>query len=170
MQKQVLSIVAGAFTLGAVLLSSPGAITPAAHAAPEASIVQLAQHTPDLSILVEAVSAAGLVDALNGEQRLTVFAPTNEAFAALLQQLGVTKEELLASKELLTQVLLHHVVAGDVLSGQVVTSAGLTTLAGTTLTPELMDGAAYVNGARVVAVDIEAANGVVHVIDRVMLP
>ena len=98
--------------------------------------MQLAQHTPDLSILVEAVSAAGLVDALNGEQRLTVFAPTNEAFAALLQQLGVTKEELLASKELLTQVLLHHVVAGDVLSGQVVTSAGLTTLAGTTLTPE----------------------------------
>jgi len=170
MQKQVLSIVAGAFTLGAVLFSTPAATMSVAHAAPEASIVHLAQHTPDLSILVEAVSAAGLVDALNGDQRLTVFAPTNEAFAALLEQLGVSKEDLLASKELLTQVLLHHVVAGDVLSGQVVTSPALTTLAGTTLTPEVVDGVAYVSGARVVAVDIEATNGVVHVIDRVMLP
>lgn len=77
-------------------------------------IVQIAQSNPELSILVEAVGAAGLVDTLKGRGPYTVFAPTNAAFASLLSELGVSKEQLLADKALLTTVLTYHVVPGTV--------------------------------------------------------
>ena len=102
------------------------------HAPP--NIVATAQATPNLSILVEAVVAAGLVDALSAPGPLTVFAPTNAAFAALLAELGVTKEALLADKPLLTAVLTYHVVSGRVLKDQVPVNTPIATLQGASFT------------------------------------
>jgi uncharacterized surface protein with fasciclin (FAS1) repeats len=143
--------------------------------APTRNIVQLAQATPDLSILVEAVTAADLGGALSGAGPLTVFAPTNAAFAGLLQELGVTKEELLANKALLTAVLQYHVVSGEVRKADIPLGKAITPLGGGFFKIDAVDGSAVVTDgrnrtAKVVAADLEATNGVVHVIDRVILP
>jgi len=139
---------------------------------PATNIVQVAQSLPQFSILVEAVVAAGLVDALSGTGPLTVFAPTNDAFAARLAELGVTKEALLANRELLTQVLTYHVVPGRVLRAQVPVGTPITTLQGETFT---VDASLAITdqrsrSANIVATDVFASNGVVHVLDRVILP
>ena len=140
------------------------------HAPP--NIVATAQATPNLSILVEAVVAAGLVDALSAPGPLTVFAPTNAAFAALLAELGVTKEALLADKPLLTAVLTYHVVSGRVLKDQVPVNTPIATLQGASFTVgsdlRITDGRG--RQAAIVATDILCSNGVVHLIDRVILP
>ena len=140
------------------------------HAPP--NIVATAQATPNLSILVEAVVAAGLVDALSAPGPLTVFAPTNAAFAALLTELGVTKEALLADKSLLTAVLTYHVVSGRVLKDQVPVNTPIATLQGASFTVggdlRITDGRG--RQAASVATDILCSNGVVHLIDRVILP
>lgn len=140
------------------------------HAPP--NIVATAQATPNLSILVEAVVAAGLVDALSAPGPLTVFAPTNAAFAALLAELGVTKEALLADKPLLTAVLTYHVVSGRVLKDQVPVNTPIATLQGASFTVggdlRITDGRGRL--AAIVATDILCSNGVVHLIDRVILP
>ncbi len=140
------------------------------HALP--NIVATAQATPNLSILVEAVVAAGLVDALSAPGPLTVFAPTNAAFAALLTELGVTKEALLADKPLLTAVLTYHVVSGRVLKDQVPVNTPIATLQGASFTVggdlRITDGRG--RQAAIVATDILCSNGVVHLIDRVILP
>jgi len=135
-------------------------------------IVQTAQALPQFSILVDAVVAAGLVDALKAPGPLTVFAPTNDAFAALLAELGVTADQLLADTPLLTQVLTYHVVAGRVLATGIVPGAPVTTLQGATFTVgadlRITDG--RLRSAGIVATDVLTSNGVVHVIDRVILP
>lgn len=140
------------------------------HAPP--NIVATAQATPNLSILVEAVVAAGLVDALSAPGPLTVFAPTNAAFAALLSELGVSKEALLADKPLLTAVLTYHVVSGRVLKDQVPVNTPIATLQGATFSVgadlRINDGRG--RQAAIVATDILCSNGVVHLIDRVILP
>ena len=140
------------------------------HAPP--NIVATAQATPNLSILVEAVVAAGLVDALSAPGPLTVFAPINAAFAALLAELGVTKEALLADKPLLTAVLTYHVVSGRVLKDQVPVNTPIATLQGASFTVggdlRITDGRG--RQAAIVATDILCSNGVVHLIDRVILP
>lgn len=140
------------------------------HAPP--NIVATAQATPNLSILVEAVVAAGLVDALSAPGPLTVFAPTNAAFAALLTELGITKEALLADKPLLTAVLTYHVVSGRVLKDQVPVNTPIATLQGASFTVggdlRITDGRG--RQAAIVATDILCSNGVVHLIDRVILP
>jgi uncharacterized surface protein with fasciclin (FAS1) repeats len=136
------------------------------------NVVQQAQADPRLSILVEAVTAADLGATLSGTGPFTVFAPTNDAFAALLQELGVTKDQLLANKPLLTAVLTYHVVPGRVTQAQIPLNTPVTTVQGQTLTVN----ASYVitdqrsRTARIVQADIAATNGVVHVIDRVILP
>ena len=136
------------------------------HAPP--NIVATAQATPNMSILVEAVVAAGLVDALSAPGPLTVFAPTNAAFAALLAELGVTKEALLADKPLLTAVLTYHVVPGKVMAADV--KAGkVKTVQGSEITVTTAGGV-KVDAANVVKTDIVADNGVIHVIDSVILP
>lgn len=139
---------------------------------PAENIVQVAQAAPDFSILVDAVVAAGLVDVLSGPGPFTVFAPTNAAFAALLAELGVTADELLADTELLTAVLTYHVVPGRVLAADIVPGTPITTVQGSrfTISPQLVitDGRARTAG--IVATDVFASNGVVHVIDRVILP
>ncbi|MBS0343078.1 MAG: fasciclin domain-containing protein [Proteobacteria bacterium] len=135
-------------------------------------IVQTAQATADLSILMEAVVAAGLVDALKAPGPLTVFAPTNAAFAALLAQLGVTKEALLADTALLTKVLTYHLVSGRVLKADIRMDAPITTLQGQTVrvnaSLRVVDQRNRSSG--LVATDIFATNGVIHVIDQVLLP
>ena len=136
------------------------------------NIVQTAQSLPQFSILVEAVVAAGLVDALSAPGPLTVFAPTNDAFVALLGELNLSKDALLANRALLTQVLTYHVVPGRVLRAQVPVGTPITTLQGETFTvnASLAITDQRNRSAAITATDVFAANGVVHVIDRVILP
>ncbi|RZJ12377.1 MAG: fasciclin domain-containing protein [Rubrivivax sp.] len=136
------------------------------------TVVATAQATPDLSILVEAVAAAGLVDTLNGNGPFTVFAPTNAAFAKLLVELGATKDQLLANKALLTQVLTYHVVPGRVLKADVPVGAAITTVQGQTFTIDANLGITDARGRRasIVATDVLARNGVIHIVDTVILP
>jgi uncharacterized surface protein with fasciclin (FAS1) repeats len=139
---------------------------------PAENIVQVAQGNPAFSILVQAVVAAELVETLSGPGPFTVFAPTDAAFAALLAELNVTAEALLADTELLTAVLTYHVVPGRVLAAQIVPDTPITTVQGGTFSigagNVITDGRARTAG--IVATDVFASNGVVHVIDRVILP
>jgi transforming growth factor-beta-induced protein len=136
------------------------------------TIVQLAVETPQLSILVEAVLAAQLQGVLSGTGPFTVFAPTNDAFAALLGELHVSKEALLANRELLTRVLTYHVVPAQVLSSGIPFGQPVTSVQGQTFTigRDLRITDQRGRQARIIATDIAASNGVVHVIDRVILP
>lgn len=140
---------------------------------PERNIVELAQNTPDLSILVEAVVAAGLAPALS-TGKLTVFAPTNSAFAALLTELGVTKDALLADKALLTAVLSYHVLGTTVARADIPVGKAITPLAGGFFKIETTGGLKVTDGrnrvSNITATDIRASNGVVHLVDRVLLP
>ena len=108
----------------------------------------------------------------SGEGPFTVFAPTDEAFAAALESLGLTADELLADTETLTSILTYHVVAGVVPSSQVVTMDGqsVATVNGADITISVDGDTVMVNDATVTAVDIPASNGVIHVIDSVLLP
>lgn len=137
------------------------------------NIVETAQALPDFSILVEAVVAANLQAALSGTGPFTVFAPTNEAFAALLTELGVTKAQLLANTSLLTSVLKYHVVSGRVLKADVPVGADIPTLeTGKTFKIDaglnITDASGRVS--KITATDVLASNGVIHVIDKVILP
>jgi uncharacterized surface protein with fasciclin (FAS1) repeats len=136
------------------------------------NLVELAVSQPQFSILVEAVQAAGLVSALSGSQALTVFAPTNDAFAALLGELGVSKAQLLADTALLTQVLTYHVVPGRVYRAGVPVGQPITTLQGGSFTvgADLRITDARARQAGITATDALALNGVVHTLDRVILP
>jgi len=135
-------------------------------------IVQTAQATPSLSILVAAVVAAGLVDTLKAPGPFTVFAPTNDAFAPLLVELGITQEALLADKALLTKVLTYHVLPTRVLKAEIPFDATITTLQGSGIrinsSFQITDQRGRVSG--IAAADVFASNGVVHVIDKVLLP
>lgn len=153
-----------------------------ASAAPTQTIVELAQGNPDLSTLVSAVTAADLGATLSGPGPFTVFAPANTAFDAVPK---ATRDELMspAGKEDLSKILTYHVVSGETMSPALVTAiqgagaAGykLTTVNGATLTATL-DGDTVVltdaagNKARVTQTDVDASNGVVHVIDKVLMP
>ena len=138
---------------------------------PQRNIVELAQNTPELSILVEAVVAAGLAPTLS-TGTLTVFAPTNAAFAALLTELGVTKEALLANKTLLTQVLTYHVVPARVLKAEVPVNTAITTVQGQTFTinSSLVITDQNMRTSNIVTADVFTSNGVIHVVDKVILP
>jgi uncharacterized surface protein with fasciclin (FAS1) repeats len=136
----------------------------------EQTIVDIAASNEDFSTLVAAVQAAGLADTLAGEGDFTVFAPTNDAFDALFTSLGITPEALLADTDLLTDVLLYHVAAGELTSEEVVYLGELRMANGDLSTVSVRDGGAYINHARIVTTDIMASNGVIHVIDTVILP
>jgi len=157
--------------IDAVLIPPPAEeAAPAAEMAeeeePSSTIVDLAVATPDLSTLVELVTAAGLVETLSGEGPFTVFAPTNAAFEAVPAE---TMEALAADVDLLTSVLTYHVVPGTIMStdlavGAEVTAVSEGTLTVTSLTPPT------INESEVVQADIVASNGVVHVIGAVLMP
>jgi len=136
------------------------------------NVVQTAQALPDFSILVEAVVAANLQGTLSGSGPFTVFAPTNAAFAALLAELGVTKDQLLADVPLLTRVLTYHVVNGRVLKADVPVGAAIATVEGGTFTVDASLAITDQRGRQsgIVATDVLSSNGVIHVIDRVLLP
>ena len=140
---------------------------------PERNIVELAQNNPDLSILVEAVVAAGLAPTLS-TGTLTVFAPTNAAFVALLGELGVTKDALLANKPLLTAVLTYHVLGSKVLRNDVPLGKAITPVSGGFFKIESANGLKITDGRNrvttITATDIQASNGVVHIVDRVLMP
>ena len=137
-------------------------------------IVGVAQSDPQFSILVEAVVAAGLVDTLKSAGPFTVFAPTNNAFAALLTELGLTKAALLANKPLLTAVLTYHVVPAKVPAASVPVGKAITSVQGGVFKIETTGGLKITDGrnrvANITATDVAASNGVIHVIDRVILP
>ena len=141
---------------------------PAEEAGEEATdIVAIASGNEDFSTLVAAVAAAGLVETLQGEGPFTVFAPTNDAFAALPAGL-VDKLLLPENKDLLVKILTYHVVSGTVLAADV-TAGDVPTVEGQNITITT-DMGVKVNGANVVTTDIIASNGVIHVIDAVILP
>lgn len=131
------------------------------------TVVEIAVSNPDFSILVEAVKKAELVDALSAEGPFTVFAPTNEAFQSLFSQLGVSGIEDLSAEQL-TPILTYHVVAGKVMSTDL-SNSSVATLNGQKIKIDLTDGV-KINESKVVAADVEGKNGVIHVIDRVLLP
>ena len=164
-------LVPAAFQLSAEPESVPAPVAEemaAATAAPTMNIVETAIGNPEFSILVAALQKAGLVDALNGEGPFTVFAPTNDAFAALLQDLDISADELLTQPDL-SKVLLYHVVSGKVMSTDLTNGLTAPTLQGESLSFDLTDGV-KVNGSTVVAADVDTTNGVIHVIDKVLVP
>lgn len=139
-------------------------VTPA-----DKDIVDLAVSTDFLSTLVAAVQAGDLVDVLKGDGPFTVFAPTNEAFAALPEG---TVESLLKpeNKDQLVAVLTYHVVPGKVMSTDLSNGMKAATVQGSDITVNIGDNGVMINDAKVTTADIEAANGVVHVINKVILP
>jgi uncharacterized surface protein with fasciclin (FAS1) repeats len=131
------------------------------------TVVEIAVSNPDFSILVEAVSKAGLVDALSAEGPFTVFAPTNTAFKSLFSQLGISGVNDLTAEQL-TPILTYHVVSGKVMSSDL-SNTSVATLNGKKINIDLSSGV-KINDSKVVAADIEGINGVIHVIDQVLLP
>ncbi|MDE0781386.1 MAG: fasciclin domain-containing protein [Alphaproteobacteria bacterium] len=139
-------------------------------AANAANLIDTAVDSGQFKTLVAAVQAAGLGDALSGPGPFTVFAPTDEAFSKLPEG---TVEDLLKSenREKLVAILTYHVIFGKVMAADIADKKlSVKTLQGSDLVVDAMAGVVSVNGAKVTAVDIEASNGVIHVIDRVDLP
>jgi transforming growth factor-beta-induced protein len=130
-------------------------------------IVETAQAAGGFNTLLTAVETAGLVETLKGEGPFTVFAPTDEAFEALDDG---TLDGLLADREALTQVLLYHVVPGQVTADQVVELQSAETVEGGSITIRVEDGQVFINDAQVIATDVLTSNGVIHVIDKVIVP
>ena len=134
-------------------------------------IVDVATGAGQFTTLLAAAQAAGLVDALKAPGPITVFAPTDAAFASLLAKLGVTPAQLLANVPLLTAVLKYHVVPGKVLSTDLQSTQSPTTLSGLQmLVTKDADGVTINGYAKVVSADVAASNGVIHVVDSVLLP
>jgi transforming growth factor-beta-induced protein len=161
------------------LLAATGALVlglgaqPVAARAPGSTIVETAvavnAANGEFDYLIQAVVRAGLADTLNGNRQFTVFAPTDAAFQALFDALGVDGIADIPV-DTLRAVLLYHVAPGERFSGDVVSSDRIRTVSKGFLFPSVHGGGAYVNDARIVAADIDVSNGVIHVIDAVLLP
>jgi len=134
--------------------------------AQQKTIVETAVEAGSFTTLVKAVQEAGLVEALSGPGPLTVFAPTDEAFAEIPAE---TLNALLQDKEKLISVLTYHVVAGNLLGAQVVRKNSIITLQGGAMSVDISDGL-KVDDANVIEADIRASNGRIHVIDKVLMP
>jgi len=134
------------------------------------TIVDVAAGNPDFSTLVAAITAAGLGETLAGEGPFTVFAPTNAAFAAL--PAGTLDSLLLPeNKDQLTAILTYHVVPGTVMAADLpATATDVATVNGATVSVVAAPEGATINGAKITAADVAASNGVIHVIDTVLLP
>jgi len=133
----------------------------------EKNIVETAVGAGLFNTLVTAVKAAGLVETLSGPGPFTVFAPTDEAFAKLP---AGTVEKLLQDKAKLTSILTYHVVSGKYMAADVLKMSSLKSVQGQNITISLKDGAPMVDNAKIVKTDIVCSNGVIHVIDAVILP
>ena len=162
----VLNIVSSVVVAASLLMGNPGTQN-GPDTDPTMNIVETAVSAGSFNSLVAAVKAAGLVETLSGEGPFTVFAPTDEAFAQIPEdQLNA----LLADKEALTAVLTYHVVAGRVMAEDVVKLSSAETVNGQNVDIKVWDGKVMIDDAQVTAVDIAATNGVIHVIDKVILP
>ena len=161
MYKITQAITIGLFTLAISMFASAG------HHGMKKDIVDTAVAAGDFNTLVTAVKAAGLVETLKGEGPFTVFAPTDAAFAKVPTD---TLNALLADSAALANVLTYHVVAGNVMAADVVKLTSAVTVQGQAVSIAVKDGKVYVDGAQVTATDIKASNGVIHVIDAVILP
>lgn len=164
MNKLFLGLLLGVAACGGS--SKPTIEAPAATPAATADIVDTAVAAGSFTTLAKALGAAGLVDTLKGPGPFTVFAPTDEAFAKLP---AGTVEALLADKAKLTAVLTYHVVAGKVSAADVVKLTEATTVQGGKVKIDASSGV-KINNATVIKADIQATNGVIHVIDTVLLP
>ena len=158
-------VAAALFVAGLAQAGNYGKKTTAA----EQDIVDVAVGAGQFDTLAAALDAAGLVETLKGDGPFTVFAPTDAAFAKLPEG---TVETLLKpeNRDQLTAILTYHVVPGRVTAAQVVKLSDATTVNGADVAIELNDGSVFVNDATVVKTDIEASNGIIHVIDTVILP
>ena len=153
-------------TVAAVVLAATVPVTATAGDMAKKDSVDTAASAGDFNTLVTAIQEAGLVETLKGEGPFTVFAPTDEAFAKIPEdQLNA----LLADKEQLTAVLTYHVVAGKVMAADVAGLESATTVEGQDIRIDTSDGV-KVNDANVIKTDIVASNGVIHVIDTVIIP
>ena len=161
MYKITQAMTIGLFTLAISMFAAAG------HHGMKKDIVDTAVAAGDFNTLVTAVKAAGLVETLKGEGPFTVFAPTDAAFAKVPTD---TLNALLADKAALANVLTYHVVAGKVMAADVVKLTSAVTVQGQAVSIEVKDGKVYVDGTQVVTADIKASNGVIHVIDAVILP
>lgn len=151
--------------LAAALVAAP--VASAAAQAPAKDIVTTAVEAGSFKTLAAALQAAGLVETLKGQGPFTVFAPTDAAFAKLP---AGTVEALLKDKEKLTAILTYHVVPGKVEAKDVVKLTSAKTVNGKSVTVKVAGDKVMVDGATVTATDVQASNGVIHVIDTVILP
>ena len=131
------------------------------------TIVEIASENEQFSTLATAITEAGLVETLSSDGPFTVFAPTNAAFEKLPEG---TLESLLADPDQLTAVLTYHVVPGELTSDQVVELDSAETVQGSEVEISTSNGTVMVDGAQVIQADIQASNGVIHVIDSVIIP
>jgi uncharacterized surface protein with fasciclin (FAS1) repeats len=161
----------GISLLGAALLLSAAPVTLAgscgSHASSGKDIVETAKAAGSFGTLLKAAQAAGLVDTLKSKGPLTVFAPTDEAFAKLPKG---TVEALLEDKDALRAVLTYHVVAGKVPARKVTGMRWAETVQGQSLIVRAGSDGVRIDGAKVIKADVEASNGIIHVIDRVVIP
>ena len=158
----------GYLALALVISFAMAMMVPTADAIPaKMDIVDTAVGAGNFTTLVAAVQAAGLVDTLKGDGPFTVFAPTDDAFAKLP---AGTVEALLADTDTLAKILTYHVVPGKVMAADVVKLTSADTVAGMRLDIKVVDGHVMINDAKVVVTDIECTNGVIHVIDTVIVP
>ena len=167
--KMLYVVILAALALTAVL----PAFAKSAQAHERPNIVEIAASNPDFSTLVAAVQKAGLVDALDGPKRVTVFAPTNDAFDALAAQLGFSDAMALVnalSAEELTPILLYHVTNGNRSLKTLFPPQSVRMLSGELAETTRSGGMRYIDGQPIVASNIRASNGFIHVIGGVMLP
>jgi len=142
----------------------------AGEAAPTKNVVEIAIDDDRFSILVDAVSKAGLVDALSAEGPYTVFAPTNDAFEMLFKDLGINGVEDLTAEQL-TPILTYHVLSGKVMAEDVKSGKVATLNEGAWMTIEANKSGVTIDGSsKVIIADVEGTNGVIHVIDTVLVP
>ena len=151
------------------VMASVAVAVPASAGAKSNTIVDVAAGNPQFSTLVSLVKKAGLVGALSGKTKLTVFAPTNAAFAKLPK---ATLKKVAGNKKLLTSILTYHVVKGAVPASKVVKLNGksVKTLNGQSVKITVKGGSVYVNKSKVIKTDVKASNGIIHVIDTVLIP
>ena len=155
-------------TAAPITTPAPSAVPSASAAAMAKDIVQTATEAGSFKTLLAAVKAAGLVETLQGTGPFTVFAPTDAAFAALP---AGRLDGLLKDPAALKKILLYHVVSGSVTSDKVVGLTSATSVEGSPIAISVKDGTVYLNdSAKVVTPDVMASNGVIHVIDKVILP
>lgn len=168
--------IAGLSACNNMMPSKSADMKPPMHTQPMAkmNVVQVAQSNPDFSVLVDAIQAAGLAGMLSDPNaHYTVFAPTNEAFMQALKETGMSKAQLFANKPLLTKILGYHVISGDMaMYAKDVKPGNVMTASKDTLTVtnqgKLMDEMGRTTN--IIKTDVAATNGVVHAIDRVLMP